>query len=96
MFGDLLAMAFLASVLLVPLTLRAGGCRVGSLFVPPKNQSMHLAYAFVLATQGVAAVLWLSAKLRVIGEPVLLWATLLFLGYFWVRAVTLVYTRKLA
>ncbi len=96
MFADLLSFAVLASLVLVPLTLRLGGCTVESLFESPSSRAMHFFFTFVLILQGVAAVAWLSMKLRIFGEPVMLWTLLMFLSYFWLRAFVLITAHKSA
>jgi len=94
MFADLLSIAVLASFVLVPMTLKIGGCRIESLFKSPSSRAMSCFYASVLILQGVAALAWLNMKLRFFGEPVMLWTLVLFLSYVWIRALMLVAARK--
>jgi hypothetical protein len=51
---------------------------------------MRRFYIATLAGQGVCAVAWLVAEPRIIGTPIINWATLVFLVYLWTRAVMLV------
>jgi len=96
MFADLISIAVLASSVLVPMTLKIGGCKIESLFEFPGSRAMSYFYVSVIILQNIAALAWLSTKLRFFGEPVMLWALVLFISYFWIRALVLITARKSA
>ncbi len=94
MLGDLTACAWLASFLLIPIVLKRRGCTINSLFDLPASSVMRYCYVGVLVLQGAASVVWLTIELRILDQPVQLWAMALFLSYFWIRALELAFAGK--
>ena len=90
MLANLLSTAVLASAVLIPVTLKFGGSTIALLFDAPSSRAMRCLYVFVIVLQGVAAVAWLTMKLSFYGQPAVLWAILLFLGYLWIRVFQLI------
>ncbi len=80
MFGNLLSIAVLASSVLVPLTLRRGGCTITSVCETPSGTAMRRFYFFVIVLQLASAVAWLGLRFHVFGEPVMLWTTSILLS----------------
>ena len=89
MFANFLAIAVLASVVLMPLTLYLGGCRMESLYETPRSTFMRYASYFVAFLQAITAVAWLFAKTRFLGEPVVLWGMVLLFAYLWSQTLVL-------
>ena len=83
-----LAICWLASVVLVPLTLRARRSKE-SVFAPPKNPALRSVYFIVVGFSGAAAVTWFVLRLHLLGVPVIEIAAALLLVYVWIRTIQL-------
>jgi heme A synthase len=87
---DFIAIAVLASIVLLPLALRRAGRPIHTLFDLPKSVGMRRFCIAALAAQVLAAVASLLAEPRLLGAPIHNWATLVFLAYLWTKAISLV------
>ena len=94
MFIDWLSTAYLASCLLIPMTLKIRGCKFNSLFESSRSKATRFFSGSVVVLQFLALVAWKTKELRFFGESVVLWAILLLLCYFWIRTFMLVVTYK--
>jgi hypothetical protein len=89
-FQTILAATILASFVLISLCMWMGGYRRAMLFRVPRNRVMRIFLYIVDAALGISAILWLVARTKLFGEPLMLWAMLLWQVYLWANAIFLI------